>query len=113
RRHTRSTRDWSSDVCSSDLAGTAAAVVQVDHRAIQREGLLNLTPVVLVAREIRNIAPGRPAGGRGDARQRLVGERGERRRADPARAKERSSRPHARKNTPVVAEWRGKDGCTA
>src|SRR5207247_8471213 len=22
RRHTRSTRDWSSDVCSSDLAGT-------------------------------------------------------------------------------------------
>src|SRR5207247_8069118 len=23
RRHTRSTRDWSSDVCSSDLAGTS------------------------------------------------------------------------------------------
>src|SRR5207247_7716151 len=23
RRHTRSTRDWSSDVCSSDLAGAA------------------------------------------------------------------------------------------
>src|SRR5207247_5901685 len=25
RRHTRSTRDWSSDVCSSDLAGFALA----------------------------------------------------------------------------------------
>src|SRR6266536_2979867 len=27
RRHTRSTRDWSSDVCSSDLAGSAAGDV--------------------------------------------------------------------------------------
>src|SRR5207247_4148973 len=26
RRHTRSTRDWSSDVCSSDLANEAAAI---------------------------------------------------------------------------------------
>src|SRR5206468_4455906 len=27
RRHTRSDRDWSSDVCSSDLIATAAATV--------------------------------------------------------------------------------------
>src|SRR6266536_5596354 len=27
RRHTRSTRDWSSDVCSSDLGGRAEQVV--------------------------------------------------------------------------------------
>src|SRR6266536_3501818 len=31
RRHTRSTRDWSSDVCSSDLGHT------VTHRIIERE----------------------------------------------------------------------------
>src|SRR6202048_266787 len=33
RRHTRSTRDWSSDVCSSDLAG---AVSQLLNEATQR-----------------------------------------------------------------------------
>src|SRR2546428_11310257 len=32
RRHTRSDRDWSSDVCSSDLSGIAGAVeVRVPH----------------------------------------------------------------------------------
>src|SRR5699024_11467585 len=30
RRHTRSKRDWSSDVCSSDLAATPALPVGVD-----------------------------------------------------------------------------------
>src|SRR5206468_8665159 len=29
RRHTRSDRDWSSDVCSSDLDGTAAGTSEV------------------------------------------------------------------------------------
>src|SRR5207249_5291103 len=29
RRHTRSKRDWSSDVCSSDLTATGALAVQV------------------------------------------------------------------------------------
>src|SRR5206468_5379171 len=37
RRHTRSDRDWSSDVCSSDLAPTIdeirAAVMDAEHRA--------------------------------------------------------------------------------
>src|SRR5207247_7074500 len=32
RRHTRSTRDWSSDVCSSDLA-----LLPQDGRAVHRE----------------------------------------------------------------------------
>src|SRR6266536_5306019 len=27
RRHTRSTRDWSSDVCSSDLSGTVSVTI--------------------------------------------------------------------------------------
>src|SRR3989442_11974287 len=30
RRHTRCGRDWSSDVCSSDLAGPERTVVQID-----------------------------------------------------------------------------------
>src|SRR5687768_17921845 len=32
RRHTRCSRDWSSDVCSSDLAGAAAARQRPDRR---------------------------------------------------------------------------------
>src|SRR5207249_8468247 len=34
RRHTRSKRDWSSDVCSSDLASSVAAVYYLRLRAI-------------------------------------------------------------------------------
>src|SRR5438105_13891234 len=30
RRHTRSTRDWSSDVCSSDLQGECIAAIGLD-----------------------------------------------------------------------------------
>src|SRR5207247_7463845 len=40
RRHTRSTRDWSSDVCSSDLAVTQAQrkiPVQYAQRAVGRK----------------------------------------------------------------------------
>src|SRR5204862_4882205 len=33
RRHTRSLRDWSSDVCSSDLPGMVEAMTQVAHGA--------------------------------------------------------------------------------
>src|SRR5690349_23803580 len=33
RRHTRSLRDWSSDVCSSDLGGEGGAVVPAIGRA--------------------------------------------------------------------------------
>src|SRR2546422_4099446 len=41
RRHTRCSRDWSSDVCSSDLVavdqpGQHGGVVQVDHPGIAR-----------------------------------------------------------------------------
>src|SRR5207247_3386240 len=31
RRHTRSTRDWSSDVCSSDLTAARAGVASLEH----------------------------------------------------------------------------------
>src|SRR5699024_11614444 len=39
RRHTRSKRDWSSDVCSSDLRGEALRVIPLLHRL----GLTSLT----------------------------------------------------------------------
>src|SRR5699024_12152622 len=53
RRHTRSKRDWSSDVCSSDLAGRgppgagarlapAPGPVRSDHRAALVAGLLHV-----------------------------------------------------------------------
>src|SRR5207247_7469764 len=34
RRHTRSTRDWSSDVCSSDLIGRHGAALVPDHKTV-------------------------------------------------------------------------------
>src|SRR5206468_6078171 len=38
RRHTRSDRDWSSDVCSSDLSGLARVLYVVDALAVRRPG---------------------------------------------------------------------------
>src|SRR5690606_41015767 len=49
RRHTRFSRDWSSDVCSSDL-GTGARGEQVVHRLVA--GMLEESDFVTVAREI-------------------------------------------------------------
>src|SRR6266496_802356 len=46
RRHTRSLRDWSSDVCSSDLPGGAGGVamriVIAEDSVLLREGLTRL-----------------------------------------------------------------------
>src|SRR5436309_10340654 len=36
RRHTRFSRDWSSDVCSSDLAGGHAGLHAAAHRGIEQ-----------------------------------------------------------------------------
>src|SRR2546429_6706282 len=36
RRHTRCSRDWSSDVCSSDLSGAGRAFRRQIHETIQR-----------------------------------------------------------------------------
>src|SRR5207247_5595314 len=53
RRHTRSTRDWSSDVCSSDLhdvfafgellldAAVQPLVLEVEHRVVVADGRLD------------------------------------------------------------------------
>src|SRR6266513_4812301 len=39
RRHTRSKRDWSSDVCSSDLLGNAAEVVDAAGKLVLPGGI--------------------------------------------------------------------------
>src|SRR5206468_8983842 len=38
RRHTRSDRDWSSDVCSSDLLEWST--VRMEHRPVSKTGLI-------------------------------------------------------------------------
>src|SRR5207245_8568333 len=54
RRHTRCYRDWSSDVCSSDLAGR-----------IVRRGVMVPVAIVDRGRGLRTRVAGRPTGGRG------------------------------------------------
>src|SRR3712207_8391946 len=52
RRHTRYWRDWSSDVCSSDLAETVAAVAQLSTTGRRRRRVVlgaALTAAVLAA----------------------------------------------------------------
>src|SRR5262249_44893527 len=74
-------------------AGAAAAVVQIDDRAIERERLLDVAPVGFVGREIaRRRARGAPRGVC-DLREALVGE-GERERARGSRSEEFATRDH-------------------
>src|SRR2546422_7058607 len=35
RRHTRCSRDWSSDVCSSDLSGRNTAIIRANYRTAE------------------------------------------------------------------------------
>src|SRR2546429_2667436 len=44
RRHTRCSRDWSSDVCSSDLMGAAAARVLL-HCEARPDDVVGLPPI--------------------------------------------------------------------
>src|SRR6266496_5925779 len=68
RRHTRSLRDWSSDVCSSDLALACASTTQGDRVAtrppseyrIGREDVLEI--VVWHEPELTRVMPVRPDG---------------------------------------------------
>src|SRR5690606_41936246 len=85
RRHTRFSRDWSSDVCSSDLPELLGAVRwargirHADHRRVRREwcdgAVLRARPLRVASRRLAG-ALRRPAG---PARQR--GDRGTPRRA--------------------------------
>src|SRR5206468_8276224 len=89
RRHTRSDRDWSSDVCSSDLNNDAAAAqnLPVDRRAI-----LRCTPPFCA---ISTALPGwaRSAGRRSEERR--VGKESRSRRSPPASKPPTSTRGHS------------------
>src|SRR5699024_11943785 len=52
RRHTRSKRDWSSDVCSSDLSGEAVMVYFYSPRCVYCQ---RTTPVLVPLTEELNI----------------------------------------------------------
>src|SRR5438067_3121433 len=49
RRHTRSKRDWSSDVCSSDLAGYSRSSGSVPlHAARVVQSVIHMCPLLLI-----------------------------------------------------------------
>src|SRR5206468_6957644 len=57
RRHTRSDRDWSSDVCSSDLLLRLRGEVLGVLDGNLREDLLRLPPVALERHQHRHLVP--------------------------------------------------------
>src|SRR3712207_9230974 len=75
RRHTRYWRDWSSDVCSSDLLGRLLLLPDdCGHERRGREGLLRLRAELRGRRAARPACPGcleEPGLARGD-RKRVV-----------------------------------------
>ena len=78
-------------------ARAAAAVVQVDDGAIEREGLLDLAPVGLVCRKLRRLASAAEGSGGGQARMGLIREGRERGGSGATgRAQESASCDHAR-----------------
>src|SRR5271163_2810190 len=62
RRHTRSDRDWSSDVCSSDLnrpeLASQQALVQATLVRLRQERLRPLIPLVVLGGDAAPAAPG-------------------------------------------------------
>src|SRR5206468_6525129 len=64
RRHTRSDRDWSSDVCSSDLRGLVMVIMALDHvreffhldaRLFEPTDLTRTTPLLFLTRWITHL----------------------------------------------------------
>src|SRR5205809_6514494 len=58
RRHTRCSRDWSSDVCSSDLRINPATVIQA-YRDLEAQGFVEIRHGA--GTFVRELAPGRRA----------------------------------------------------
>ena len=74
--------------------GQHAAVVQVDDRAVEREGLLDLAPVVFVGRQ-RVVGPAGRQASRGLDARRAVVAKGRDRRGAACSLEEAASRQHA------------------
>src|SRR5436309_10710819 len=54
RRHTRFSRDWSSDVCSSDLTATIGVVIENVNDLFSIPLLLQYNPAVISVEEVRH-----------------------------------------------------------
>src|SRR5436309_14593206 len=54
RRHTRFSRDWSSDVCSSDLTATVGVVVENVNDLFSIPLLLQYNPAVISVEDVRH-----------------------------------------------------------
>jgi hypothetical protein len=88
-------------------ARAAPAVVQVDDRPVEREGLLNLPPVRFVCGQLHRAVPGTDPGCRREPGLGLVGEGGQRRGPGSAGpAKKRAARDHGAQR---IQYWRGAD----
>src|SRR5690606_40860542 len=98
RRHTRFSRDWSSDVCASDLSAWMSALVDrsscggdqlvglvVDVRELTQSGDV-LACVVSTEEELTTAVQGRPDVGLGTAAVAEIGRASCRERERPARA---------------------------
>src|SRR5206468_9888943 len=95
RRHTRSDRDWSSDVCSSDLFVARAAIIRGrarrKHRQLHHRGIAKTT---IVGAPLP-LPPGASSVAPGDSTQKFDGL--------PDRSEERR----------VGKEWRARGGAGA
>src|SRR2546429_1555905 len=63
RRHTRCSRDWSSDVCSSDL-GNSRPVARPDD-SLYRQAISGLEPGSIIGRPVAGMLPFHPFTGNG------------------------------------------------
>src|SRR5690606_40381402 len=76
RRHTRFSRDWSSDVCSSDLAGLIAPGLLLRGPATLRRGLLLSGAIAAVLGALAAGLAGGEVARAATSRLRLLGEIG-------------------------------------
>src|SRR5690606_40016917 len=72
RRHTRFSRDWSSDVCSSDLVQKLADIVEQLDAAPRHRGI-HVGGFVLTEEPLRTVVPIEPASMEDRSEERRVG----------------------------------------
>src|SRR2546429_2212325 len=106
RRHTRCSRDWSSDVCSSDLVdGAPNEIRDAEGRIVAARYLLDQIPVAVSAGvEIHPISPEREHTGK---RPRNLAQLIEKLRRDIGHPDARACDHLDRPQTPWVTHWKG------